>query len=185
MLPIGIPIVAEISAYGVGGSDISMPSSCCHRSGRLLERPPYVVRPFAGDQVGVQLRRVTGHVLERRCFVGQQHTLAERQYPQAFPARGDDQPGADPLGIDAIDVLEQPQPDHLRDVSGVAVGQPEAAGDGPHEPRIVVDQLAPGTLVPRRGLITRVAASDCAATLSIVPVRPTVRMDSPLGNTNL
>jgi len=78
--------------------------------------------------------------IEFEVIVAKNHPLPRRQAAQALISCRRRQPGAHAIRVlDAVDVLEQPEPRGLCDVSGVALRQLEIHRNGPDEPGVLVD----------------------------------------------
>ena len=107
---------------------------------------------LVGEQALIGLGLVRGDIVERG-IIGNRHDLfARRQAAQALVPRGGRQPGAHPGGLlEPVDVLQQAQPGHLGNVSGVAFCQLEVAGHRPDQPGVLVNQPFPHPPVPRSG----------------------------------
>ena len=150
MLPIGSPQRRRdlrVRHRRVGGQHLDQLLPAIRQT---AQRAPNVHRPFVGQQRLVDVRLGAGQSLEDGVVVAEHQPLAQRQHPQALAPGGDHQPGPDPLRIDPVDVLEQPQPGRLGNVRRITVGQPEAARDRPDQPGVPVDQLFPGKLLAGR-----------------------------------
>ena len=102
---------------------------------------------LAGQQALVDLGGAPArlfHFFNFALVVAEHDPLVRRQAAEALIPRGRREPGAHAIGVlDSIDVLEQAQPCGLGDVSGVALRQLEFCGNGPDEPRKLIDEALP------------------------------------------
>jgi hypothetical protein len=116
-----------------------------------------LLRALLQQQPFVDLRRFRGRALQHVFVLGQDHPLAVGQAAQALvPGRGS-QPRADPVRfLDLVNVLQQPQPRHLGDIGGVALHQLEIPGNGPDQPRVLIDQAFPGPALTGRGALDEI-----------------------------
>jgi hypothetical protein len=107
------------------------------------------LRPLRGEQTFIDLRFGCDRSLEDDVVIGQNHPFPGRETAQAFVTGGRREPGTHPIRVhDLMNVLQQSQPRHLGDVSRVTLDQLEIPGDGPDEPRVLVDQALPRPWVP-------------------------------------
>jgi hypothetical protein len=78
--------------------------------------------------------------------------LGRGHLPQALMARSRSKPATEAIWVlDAVDVLEKPQPRCLHDVCCVALRQLEVPRHRPDEPRVLANETIPRGAVARRG----------------------------------
>jgi hypothetical protein len=107
---------------------------------------------LGGEQALIDLRLRRGTSLKDIVIVAQHHPFACRKAAQAFVPGGSREPGTHAIGgIETIDVLEQAQPCHLRDIGRITLGQLEVPGNRPDESRVLVDQTLPRPSVSLSG----------------------------------
>ena len=107
---------------------------------------------FISEKTRVDIGLVGGSVIEIGVIVTEYDSLVCRYAAQTLIPRGCREPGAHAIGIlDAVDVLEQPQPGRLGDISGIALRQPEFSRNGPDEPGVLIKQAFPRLPIPISG----------------------------------
>src|SRR5665213_1354028 len=100
------------------------------------------------------------------------------QRAQAFVACRRGEPAAEVFGFAQFsEMLDEPQPRGLADVSGVGHGQGESARDCPDQAGVTTDDLVPGSAVARCGLLEELARTELkhGRALPMGSVRPAGR----------
>ena len=174
MLPIGQPqLIGDLGVRPVG-----RPSAA--RSGAASAGQPGHRLPDPGGPLGREQRlvdfRLRGPPRRTDHLRGPAPPACGGQAAQALVPRRGRQPGAHPVRVlDPVDVLQQPEPGRLEYVGRIALPQLEVAGDGPDEPRILVEQPLPRVVItpcPARRTSSATSAASLLSPFSMGPPRP-------------
>ena len=107
---------------------------------------------LVGEKALVDLGPVRHSAIEFDVILAGDDPLVRRQAAQALVPCGRRQPGPHPIRVlDTVNVLEQSQPGRLGDVGGIAFYQLVIHGNGPDQPRVLINQAFPRLVIPVGG----------------------------------